>query len=107
MSDIYEATWWGRLGLAIDRVLNVLLFDGADTETVSLHAAEAEEKNARWACWTCWVLGVLVQRHHCAITLDPNAQETRGAAIRAGLVMLAGFVAAGVGVHYLLAWIGW
>lgn len=78
--------WWRRLGLCVDRLLNVLLFGGLDTETVSLHAAEAEQAGKRWGCWTCWLLARLVQRDHCAITLS-NQPEAAGAALRAGLIM--------------------
>lgn len=88
--------------MATDRWLNVLLFNGEDTMTVSMHAAEAEVAGATWGCWTCFVLNWLVQRHHCALTLDPNTKEAAGAAIRAGLVMIAGFTIFGVALHYAL-----
>jgi hypothetical protein len=80
--------WFARLGLSIDRVLNVVLFDGDDTWTVSLHAAVADQAGERWGCIVCWILATLVQRNHCALTLDPTTVETAGAAVRAGLVMI-------------------
>ena len=102
MSDTFDATWIGRVGVAVDRVLNVLLLDGSDTETVSRHAAEAEVAGKRWGCVVCDVLSVLVQKHHCQLTLDPAVQEARGAAIRAGLVIALGLVGFSFGLHELV-----
>lgn len=88
--------------MATDRWLNVFLFNGSDTMTVSMHAALADQAGRRWGCVTCSVLATLVQKSHCALTLDPNTKEAAGAAIRAGLVMIAGFTIFGVGLHYAL-----
>ncbi|WP_428485936.1 hypothetical protein [Rhodopila sp.] len=93
--------WTARLGLAADRLLNVVLFNGDDTWTVSLHAAVARVEGRRWGCIVCGLLGVLIQRRHCALTLDPNTQESTGAAIRAGLLILAVFAALGFGLRAL------
>lgn len=93
-----ETAWLERFGRAIDRVLNVLLFNGDDTATVSLHAALAERQGKRWGCVVCRVLSELVQRDHCAITLDPNSEASTGAAIRAGLLMASGIA----GVWFLV-----
>lgn len=95
-------TWPERFGLAVDRLLNVVLFNGDDTWTVSLHAAVARRQGKRWGCWACAVLGVLVQRDHCAVTLDPALQETTGAALRAGALMTLLIAALTVGLRYII-----
>lgn len=89
MSDNFTKTWAGRVGMAFDRLCNAVVFDGSDTETVSHHTAIAAQEGKAWGCVGCWLLGVLVQKNHCGLTLDPSIPETTSGALRAGLVMAA------------------
>lgn len=57
-----------NFGEALDRLLNTLI-GGSYQQTVSQHAAIAEDKHERWACWLCAWLSATVQRNHCALTL--------------------------------------
>ncbi len=98
----WATSWPARLGFATDRLLNVLLFNGLDTETVSWHAATAEAKGRRWGCWTCWLLAKLIQAGHCRLTLDPAVPETPGAAARAGLLMLVGLACVAAAFVFLV-----
>ena len=103
MSDILDSTWGGRVGVATDQLLNTLLFDGSEDMTVSRHAALAAQAGQEWGCITCKVLSALVQKNHCALTLDPNVQETTGAAIKAAAIMALGFALFGWAVHWLVS----
>jgi hypothetical protein len=93
-------SWPDRMGWALDRVLNVMFLDGDDTQTVSVHAADAQAAGVRWGCVVCDILGALVQRRHCAITLDPDGKETPGAAARAGVMILAVFAAMWLATYF-------
>jgi hypothetical protein len=86
-----------RLGIALDEALNVLLFNGDPDQTISYHAAIAEEDGKRWGCWLCWALARLVQPRHCAMQREPGSEPT-SAAMRASVLLL---VVAGA-----LAWLG-
>jgi Na+-translocating ferredoxin:NAD+ oxidoreductase RnfA subunit len=82
-----------RVGVATDCWLNAVVWAGNLNETVSHHTAVDCLAGKRVGCIVCVLLGALVERHHCAKVLDPNAQEAAGAAIRAALIMIAFFVA--------------
>jgi hypothetical protein len=78
-----------RLGLAIDQVQNVALFNGSQTETVSHHAARAWRDGKKWGCVVCRFLSIVVERNHCAKQLDPNSGPTSlGPALRSLVLLL-------------------
>jgi hypothetical protein len=76
-----------NLGVALDEALNVLVLNGDPDQTISYHAALAEEDGRRWGCWLCWALACLVQPRHCPLQLEPGAEPT-SAALRAGVLLL-------------------
>jgi len=80
--------WLTRLGVALDEALNVLLLNGDPDQTISYHAAIAEDDGRRWGCWLCWALARLVQPRHCPLQLEPGAEPT-SAALRAGILLVA------------------
>jgi hypothetical protein len=79
--------YWERLGIALDEFLNTLLLNGDPAQTISLHAALAEQQGKRWGCWLCWILAHLVQPSHCADQLTHGATPT-SAALRAGVLLI-------------------
>ena len=90
-----------RLGIALDEALNVLLLNGDPDQTISYHAAVAEQGGKRWGCWLCWALSKAIQPRHCALQLVPGIEPTSAAA-RAGaaLLVVAGLI--GFAVHAAL-----
>jgi hypothetical protein len=60
-------SWPDRMGWALDRVLNVMFLDGDDTQTVSVHAADAQAAGVRWGCVVCDILG-----HWCSGAIAPS-----------------------------------
>ncbi len=57
------------LGFIEDELLNVVLFDGAYNQTLSVHAAIAARQHKRWGCILCKMLSWMVQKDHCEKTL--------------------------------------
>ena len=78
----------------------MLLLDGSETQTCSLHAAIAWREGKRWGCVLCWILGKLVETDHCAKQLEPYTEQ-QPAMLRAGalILMVCGLLYAAV---YLL-----
>lgn len=77
-----------RVGFETDVWLNVVFYDGQQGETISQHAA----RDHKWTgCVLCWLLGILIERNHCAKTIDPTAITSTGAAIRSLAVISAAF----------------
>jgi hypothetical protein len=74
-----------QIGLVEDELLNVVDFDGVSDETLSVHAATAEDTTPpqKWACKLCILLSRFVQKNHCKLVLDPNFVMPEGAAIKA------------------------
>jgi hypothetical protein len=81
-------SYFKNLGVALDETLNVLLLNGDPGQTISYHAAIAEEDGRRWGCWLCWALARLIQPRHCPLQLEPGAEPT-SAALRAGVLLVA------------------
>ena len=90
-----------RVGNETDIWLNVAVWDGAQGETVSLHAALDQRAGQRLGCIVCRVLGALVERGHCAKVLDPVTVESPGAAIRAAAIMAALIAIPFIILHFL------
>ena len=95
--------WPTRVGIITDQWLNVVAWAGKIGETVSLHAAQDARDGKRLGCVVCAILGALVEKDHCAKTLDPNTQEAAGAAIRAAILMALFFAAASVAIRFAVA----
>jgi len=91
---IYRPNYIVRLGEAIDALLNVVLLNGNVGETISLHAALAQQAGERWGCILCRVLNAVVERHHCR----DQIMHVRGGAIT--------FIRAAVAIGALL-WVMW
>lgn len=87
--------YFERVGRETDVWLNVTVWGGKEGVTVSTHAALDRNAGNRTGCVVCAILGALVERNHCTKTLDPTSVESTGAAIRAGLLMLAFFCSVG------------
>jgi hypothetical protein len=90
-----------RAGIAFDEFCNVIFLNGDPDQTVSYHAAIAQEDGKRWGCWLCWALARLVQPDHCALQLEPGAGPT-SAALRTGLCFLAAGAAIWAIAHYVI-----
>lgn len=60
-----------HLTLALDHLLNVLLFNGLPNETVSVNAANARNQGKRWACILCRWFDLTIERDHCNKALLP------------------------------------
>jgi hypothetical protein len=89
-----------RLGIALDEFLNTLLLNGQPNQTISYHAAVAENEGKRWGCWLCAFLAVAIQPRHCQLQLESGAAPT-SAAVRAGCLLL--LVTGGIGwISYAL-----
>lgn len=54
-----------RAGVALDRLLNVILWNGDDGQTISEHAAADLLAGKRIGRWACWLLSLLIERGHC------------------------------------------
>lgn len=101
MNAFYQYLY--RLAIAFDRLLNVLLFGGNPDQTISYHAALAQEQSRRWGCWLCWYLSHTVEPSHCLRQLI-NTTEKPAAALRAGFQLLViGLVCWGLSVLALFA----
>jgi len=61
-----------QLGLVEDETFNVLTGGNAD-QTFSLRNADEAKAGVPVACWICWNLSWMVQRDHCALTLQDGA----------------------------------
>ena len=92
-----------RVFYQIDCLLNALL-GGAEDQTISVRAALAQRRGARWGCWLCWWLAHTIERHHCARVLAGQPVR-RWAAVAAGAQVLAVAGALFYGLPWLLA--GW
>lgn len=88
-----------RAGFMLDEFL-CALFGGPENTPISLVAARAKARGARWGCVMCRFLAWTVERHHCAKQLEGVATQ-RWAAVLAGLqlVIVAGTLGA------LLYWV--
>lgn len=54
------------VGRQFDCLLNAMLLpDAQPNQTMSVNAS-LHEQSTRWGCVLCRLLGVIVQRHHCA-----------------------------------------
>lgn len=95
------AGWLQRVGLAIDELLNVLVFNGRPDQTISLHAAISARGGKRWACVLCRLLSLLVERDHCEKQFQPGPTPLT-AALRAA-TCLAVLVLPFIGALHLLA----
>ena len=78
-----------RAGYMLDCFL-CALFGGPENTPISLEAARAKDRGARWGCIMCRFLSWTVERHHCAKQLHGIAVQ-RWAALRAGLMLAALF----------------
>ena len=59
--------WGARCCREIDVLFNVVFLFGEENQTVSDHAALAEDAGATWGCWLCWFLSKTVQKAHCKV----------------------------------------
>ena len=85
-----------------DVTIGVVVLDNPAGETVSMRAALGA-KAGKWQwCLFCRLLDVLVQRGHCAATLDPNAVTPWWVWVRAMLAFASGFTAIGVLIRWAI-----
>ncbi|MDE2468370.1 MAG: hypothetical protein KGL35_06415, partial [Bradyrhizobium sp.] len=61
-------------GYGLDRAAAAMFCGAKHGETVSLMAAEARTRGARWGCVMCRLLSALVERHHCDRVLSDQAE---------------------------------
>jgi hypothetical protein len=65
---MYAWYWFKNILLALDQLLNVLLWGDPD-ETLSRRAGRARDKKLSWGCRLCSILDAIDPRH-CQKTLD-------------------------------------
>lgn len=90
-----------RVGTALDVLLNCALLNGDTDETISEHAALAQQRRERWGCWLCWWLSLTVERAHCPRVLAGKSEHP-AAAVRAGVQLLIVAAALWFAAHLLL-----
>jgi hypothetical protein len=90
MTDSY--IW--RVGEALDRFLNVLLFRGDVEESISYHASTKviPPRRKLWACVMCKWLDLTVEKNHCLKALYGVNISKRGG-MKAGIQLLVLFLA--------------
>ena len=86
-----------RVGYQADCLLNAVI-GGPEDQSVSLRAALARKRGARWGCVLCQWLSWTVERHHCTKQLEGRATCRWGA-------VLAGIQIGGVLVVGLYGWL--
>lgn len=62
--------FWRTL-LALDQLLNVVVFNGDEDETVSSNAGKAALQGRRWGCVLCRILDVF-DRDHCTKAIEAD-----------------------------------
>jgi hypothetical protein len=74
---MYAWYWFKNILLALDQLLNVLLWGDPD-ETLSRRAGRARDKKLSWGCRLCSILDAIDPRH-CQKTLDRVAKNGKKA----------------------------
>jgi hypothetical protein len=93
-----------RIGVAIDESLNVIFFNGQPNETISGHAAVAQQDGKRWACVLCKILDVVIEPNHCANQF--NSTPTGALVALRSVVALCALLLPLYGLYMLLSF-GW
>ena len=103
MSKIWSTASIAAGGFGYDRALAAMFCGAKHGETVSQVAAVAALRGSRTGCGMCRLLHILVERNHCQIILQTDAETHGVSALRAGLVLLIG---AALPLS-LLCWAAW
>ena len=67
-------SYWLRVLIAIDEFFNVLILNGPPYQTISQHAALAQQAGKQWGCVLCKLLD-MVWTNHCADQLTDVEDE--------------------------------
>lgn len=77
-------------GFGFDRAVAAMFMRARHGETMSYQTAVANRDAKRWGCIGCRLLGLTVEKDHCANTLLQNGPPTAViASYRAGMLLLA------------------
>lgn len=90
-----------RVGTALDVLLNCVLLNGDVDQTISEHAARAQQRGARWGCCLCWWLSRTIEAAHCHRVLAGKSEHP-AAAVRAGVQLLLVATALWFAAHLVL-----
>lgn len=75
-------------GFGLDRGFAAAWMGAKHGETMSHQFAVANDAKLRWGCIGCWLLGKLVEKDHCAKTLQADGPPTAViASYRAGALL--------------------